>query len=512
MIQIKFEEHQINSLRFMLEHIQDERMCICAPTGSGKTVTFSGYSHQYLQINPKHRILIAVNRIELLKQTKKTLQNFFGIHAGIIDAQTKGKPSTSVTICMIETLFRRLSKWNFQDVDVLLIDECHIGDFFKILPLFKKIIGFSATPIYNRKKDSCLADYYHSIFIPTTLGDLIKKRLICNAVTYAPKHKLGRKAIAIKGDDYDTVAMGKELSKVSFIDQVVNYWSRFKDKKAMVYNSSIEHSLEVTKALKLAGANVKHLDGSTPDYERKHIFDWLASSPGAWLCNVGVATTGVDVPEVEVIMVNRLIRSLSLYIQICGRGSRVIKNGQSLYLSEKYSFTILDMHGNCETLGEWQDERDWEALFRNKTKKKEGVAPIKFCPSCDAVIPASANECKFCGAVFAKPLTKNIAEFDPDLVVVSKVRNDAKDFISFVKKNNYKPIAVLFKARDFYARELKEGHISVSAFAEKMFLVANEYYKEQGFVEMNYGHKKYVQELIDIKLKELSIAANVSMG
>ncbi|MBK9723321.1 MAG: DEAD/DEAH box helicase family protein [Saprospiraceae bacterium] len=511
MAQIKFYEHQTKTIRYMLEHIQDERMCICAPTGSGKTMSFSGYSAEYLKRNPKHRILIAVNRIELLKQTTRTLHKNFGIHAGVIIADVKAKPATSVTVCMVETLFRRLDRWNFSDIDVLIIDECHIGDFFKILSVFKKIIGFSATPMYQ-KRDSCLADYYHNIFIPTSLKELIKLNLLANAVTYAPEHRLGRKSIKVKSDgEYDTTEMGKELSKVSFIDQVVNYWAKFKDKRAMVYNSSIEHSLEVTKALKLAGANARHLDGSTPDHERKHIFQWLAATPGAWLCNVGVATTGVDVPEVEVIMINRLIRSLTLYLQMAGRGSRTIKPGESNYVEYKDTFTILDMHGNCASLGEWQDERDWENLFREKKRKKDGVAPIKMCPSCDAVIPASATSCKFCGAIFEKPRSQNSPEFDPNLIIVSKVRDDARELITFVTNRKYKPVAVLFKARDLYARELQEGHISVDAFENKMLIVATEYYKSQGYTEMNYGHKQYVAGLIKMKLDEIGKRANVSL-
>lgn len=506
----EFYEHQHKTIDFMLDHINDERMCICAPTGSGKTVTFSAYSNLYLKVKPTHKILIAVNRVELLNQTKKALQKF-NIHAGLIKRGIKSKPITSVTVCMVETLFLKMKRWNFQDIDVLIIDECHRGEFFKLLPLFKKVIGFSATPIYSRKKGVCLADYYHNIYIPTSLKKLIRQGILSEAITYAPKHKLSRKAIAVKGDEYDTTAMGRELSKINFIEQVVNYWQRFKDQRGIIYNSSIEHSIEVTKMLKLAGANVRHLDGKTPDHERKHIFEWLASTPGAWLCNVDVATTGVDVPEVEVIMINRLVRSLSLYIQMAGRGSRVIRFGDSMYVETKNKFIILDMHGNCEYLGEWQDERDWEALFRNKDKKKEGVAPVKFCPSCDAVIPASSTECKFCGHKFESPKVKVSEEFDPELIVVSRVRNDAHDLINFVKKNNYKSIAVLFRARDLYARELTEGHISPDVFREKMFLVASEYYKDQGFQEMNYGHKKYVASLIDMKLQELSIKAEKTL-
>lgn len=483
---------------------QEEKLCVCLSTGGGKTFIFSGFTHSYIRQNPNKKVLIAVNRVELLNQTIKSLSKNYGIYAGVVKRGVKSKPSTSVIVAMVETLFRRLSKWNFQDIDVLIIDECHLGDFFKILPLFKKIYGFSATPIYQ-KGGKCLADYYDNIFVPITLKKLIEQEYIANAITYAPELKLDRKKVHIKGDDYDATEVGEMLSKVNFIEQVVKYWQRFKGHRALIYNSSIEHSIEVTKALKLAGANVRHLDGSTPDSERKHIFDWLKKTEGAWLCNVGVATTGVDVPEVTLIMVNRLTRSLSLYNQMCGRGARFIQVGESLFLPDgKNEFTILDMHGNCFYLGEWQDDRDWEQLFAERKKKKEGVAPIKMCPNCDAIVPAGAAICSHCNYVFEKKQVTSQDEFDPNLVVISKVKNTAAKLIKMVEDRNYKPISVIFKARDIYARELEAAEISPDQFRQKVLIVANEYYKSIGHREMNKGHIYFVNTLCDDKLREIA--------
>lgn len=481
----------------------EDRLCICLSTGGGKTVIFSGFTKLFLSNNPGAKVLIAVNRIELLNQTVSTLSKVYGINPGIINRGSKSKPCTSVIVAMVETLFRRLNKWNFQDIDVLIIDECHKGDFFKILPLFKKIYGFSATPIYQ-KKGSCLADYYHNIIVPTTLKQLIENKYVSNARTYAPELKLDKSTVHIKGDDYDEVEVGKKLSEVNFIQQVVKYYERFKEHRAIIYNSSIEHSLEVTKYLKLAGANVRHLDGGTDKNERKHIFEWLKKTPGAWLCNVDVATTGVDVPEVTLIMINRLTRSLSLYIQMCGRGGRSIKIGESKYIDEKDEFIILDMHANCFQLGEWQDDRDWSVLFNERKKKKEGVAPVKSCPNCDAIISAGSATCMYCNFVFEKNQVTDKGEFEINLIEVSKVRTDAIKLIKLAEKREYKPISVVFKSMEIYGRELQSGMISPEQFREKSLIVANEYYRSQGFEKMNMGHVGFIEKLCDQKLKELA--------
>lgn len=501
----QLRDYQSNTAKVMLEH-EAERLCICAPTGSGKTQTFSAYTNAFIKSHPTNKVYIAVNRIELLKQTVNTLKTQYGIFPGIIDRDTKSKPMTAVTVCMVETLYRRAKKWNFQDVDVLIIDECHIGDYFKILSLFKKVFGFSATPIYN-KRGYCLADWYHDIYIPTSISKLIQDGILCKAITYAPRIMLDKASVKTKGDDYDFDQMGELLSDVVFINQVVNYWRRFSDKRAMVYNSSIEHSKKVCAALKLAGCNARHLDGNTPDHERKHIFKWLADTPGAWLCNVAVATTGVDVPEVEIIMVNLLIKSLSRYLQICGRGSRTIQPAmRDDFIYGKDTFTILDMHGSCLSLGEWQEERDWEMMFRRKKKKGEGVAPVKHCPQCDAIVSASASVCKYCNYVFDIEMDRPpMDEYDPELQVVNRAREYAARQIMIRDERGHKEWSPFYKSMEHYKNEVQKGKISIGQFRLAMMQVAEVFYAKKGVEKMNKGHKMFINERIDEAIESIEI-------
>ena len=45
--------------------------------------------------------------------------------------------------------------------------------------------------------------------------------------------------------------------------------------------------------------------------------------------NVGILTTGFDCPNVEAIILNRATKSLSLYYQMIGRGSRIAENKEN---------------------------------------------------------------------------------------------------------------------------------------------------------------------------------------
>jgi hypothetical protein len=55
---------------------------------------------------------------------------------------------------------------------------------------------------------------------------------------------------------------------------------------------------------------------------------------------------------------------------------------------------------NALTHGDWSDQRDWEHMFKNPKKVKDGVAPVKECQECGYINYASARVCGECGCEF----------------------------------------------------------------------------------------------------------------
>src|SRR6185295_11960533 len=77
----------------------------------------------------------------------------------------------------------------------------------------------------------------------------------------------------------------------------------------------------------------------------------------AILTSVSILTTGFDEPTVESIILNRATKSLTLYFQMIGRGSRV--------LADKKEFMVIDLGNNLNRFGLWEAGVDWEAIFKN---------------------------------------------------------------------------------------------------------------------------------------------------
>ena len=97
------------------------------------------------------------------------------------------------------------------------------------------------------------------------------------------------------------------------------------------------------------------MDSTFSDTDRKDILKWFKETPGAVLTSVGILTTGFDEPTVESIILNRATRSLTLYHQMIGRGSR--------RLVEKDTFQVIDLGNNVRRFGYWQEYIDWQDAF-----------------------------------------------------------------------------------------------------------------------------------------------------
>lgn len=410
------------------------RIILQAPTGAGKSVIFASLIKRYTDRNHGRKVLIACHREKLVKQSRKALYDWYGIIAEPVFAETKRLAPATVYTGMAETLHRRFTKNpNYiRDIGLLVIDECHLGAFTKFIELHPEtlVIGFTATPLAASKKKP-LNGIYHEIVCGPQINDLIAEGSLTPNITHRVKDSIDRKQLKIKNGEYDEAWMADIMSKAKHVNNTVDAYRKFgsvsqidagHSMRAMVFNCNIEHSKIVTKAFQDAGFNARHVDG----YMDKAIVDanlrWLEDTPGAILCNVALATTGIDIPNLELVLMNKATKSLPLLLQCCGRGSRLFPG--------KKHFIIIDMGKNYLDHGDWSDDRDWADWFHNPDKPREsaGVAPVKDCPACEAMIHASVRVCPFCGAdcstapvyddelvefetvVQGKPLQMNITE------------------------------------------------------------------------------------------------------
>ena len=177
-----------------------------------------------------------------------------------------------------------------------------------------------------------------------------------NAETYQYDVNLHGLKIGTNGDF--TVSSSDLLYSNFFMQEklIFAYEEVSLGKKTLIFNAGIETSRRVEESFKKLKYNIRHLDSTFSDKDRKDVIQWFKVTPGAILTSVGILTTGFDEPTVESIIINRATRSLTLYHQMIGRGSRKLPN--------KSEFQIIDLGNNVRRFGYWQDYINWQDAFK----------------------------------------------------------------------------------------------------------------------------------------------------
>lgn len=330
------------------------------PTGGGKTVVFSEIVRRYITYYQK-KVVILTHRIELCKQTSKMLQGF-GVNNKVINSKVKELPDQDQFQCfvaMVETLNNRLNddQLELKDIGLVIIDEAHYNSFRKLFKFFNHcfILGVTATPLSSNIKLP-MHDHYDKLIVGDDISTLIKNGFLAEAETYSYDVELNTLKIGINGD-YTVKSSEALYSNTLMLSKLMYAYEEVsKGKKTLIFNNGINTSKEVYYSFNKAGYNIRHLDNTASKQERKEILEWFKNTPDGILTSVSILTTGFDEPTVETIILNRATRSLTLYFQMIGRGSRVLDN--------KSKFQVLDLGNNFARFGPWDQHVDWQHIFK----------------------------------------------------------------------------------------------------------------------------------------------------
>ena len=423
-------------------------------TGGGKTFIFSFLTKWWVQ-NKNQKVIINCHREELIHQTVKSLAKI-GVPCQAILSKTKRVDhNCMVYVAMIDTAYNRLKKNArfFGDIGLMINDEAHILIFDKIFPFFPnaKILGCSATPVilkrltffrcpyckndYDEIQSCCgdeveewskpfkMSDIYDDIVVGPTIDKLIDFGSLVKEISFVKQYVDSDKLKVDKTGEFTNKSMGDAYNDDdSIFNVLLNYEEYCKGKKTIIFNSSSNTNLLVYNKFKDAGHNIRMFDSvnAKESGNRKELIKWFNETEDAILTNVNVFTTGFDSREVQAIILNRPTNSLSLFLQMVGRGGRA---SSKIY---KDNFIVIDGGGNIDRFGEWSDyTRDWTKIFfegiGKEKPKRENEMDINECEECGALYPKSDKECPECGAEIKPSKKKEKSESEDVLLPIRKI-------------------------------------------------------------------------------------------
>ena len=261
---------------------------------------------------------------------------------------------------MVETLKNRLAddKLDISDIGLVIVDEAHYNSFTKIFKFFDNsfILGVTATPLSSNIKLP-MYENYKELYVGETIEHLIENHYLARANMFS--YNVGLTSLEVGANGDYTVKSSEDLyTNADMLSKLVSaYEETSKGKKTLIFNNGIHTSIQVFHAFKRAGYPIAHLDNTNTKKERDFILRWFKKTPNAIITSVSILTTGFDEPTIESIILNRATKSLTLYYQMIGRGSRLLK--------QKNTFEVIDLGNNFYRFGEWGSDIDWHKIFRN---------------------------------------------------------------------------------------------------------------------------------------------------
>ena len=143
-----------NKLKIYNEWQNCKSVMLQMPTGTGKTRLFVSIVNDILSCKMHNgvipSVLLLVHRKELISQIAETLASY-GLEYGIIQAGVAEKRTCHIQVASVQSLVRRLDRWEKVRFEFIIIDEAHhtpANTYLWILDAFPgtKLLGVTATP------------------------------------------------------------------------------------------------------------------------------------------------------------------------------------------------------------------------------------------------------------------------------------------------------------------------------------------------------------------------------
>lgn len=336
-----YQGEAIEAVRARLD--KDASTLLVLPTGTGKTVVMAKLASEWGRGN----VLLLAHRVELLDQAADKIAPELG-YRPVVEQGERGMDvdllwqGGSVLVGSVQTMRgdKRLAKFARHPFDLILVDEAHhataasyrkVVDYFTAINPACKVLGVTATP--NRADNAALGVVFDTVAYSLGIAEAIDRGWLV---------PIEQEFVSVDQVDFSGVStatneVGESDLKAAELEQVlveeealhamaVPIMDRAAGRQALVFCAGVAHSHMLASVLnRYRDGCAAAVDGKTHPpgcAERKQIVADFHAGKLQYLVNFGVFTEGFDCPAAAVVAMARPTKSVGLYTQMLGRGTR----------------------------------------------------------------------------------------------------------------------------------------------------------------------------------------------
>ncbi|MGK4582574.1 DUF3427 domain-containing protein [Kitasatospora sp. HPMI-4] len=311
------------------------RNLLVSATGTGKTITAAlDYRALCQQLGRTPSLLFVAHREEILTQSLRAYREVLadGTFGELMVGGRRPEEWRHVFASVQSLHARGLGEFAPDQFDVIVIDEFHHAEattYRRIIDHFKpvELLGLTATP--ERADGKRVQDEFFEgrIAAEMRLWQALEEDLLCPFHYFGVHDNTDLSAVRWRQGAYDSAELTNVLTAgdaqarqvVKAVREKIANPSAI---RALGFCVSVRHAEHMADAFRRVGFAAVALSGNTPSNQRKEALDRLRSGELQVLFTVDLFNEGLDLPDVDTLLLLRPTSSATIFLQQLGRGLR----------------------------------------------------------------------------------------------------------------------------------------------------------------------------------------------
>lgn len=319
-------------------HTGEGRGLVVLATGLGKTWLAAFYVREL----EAKRVLFVAHRDEILRQSRDVFRKVIPrCDAGMFTGDER-VPDAEFLFAAVQSLGRNLDLWQPEHFNIIIIDEFHHAaapTYRRIIEHFKPdfFLGMTATPERLDGAD-LLALCNDNLVFECGLAEGISRGELCSFQYWAEKDVADFAHIPWRNGGFDPEKLAHAIETGERAQQEFDAWQLRKGRRTLGFCSSVTHADFMTNFFADRGVRARAVHSGPTSAPRRLTLKQLAAADLDVIFSVDLFNEGVDVPEVDTVLMLRPTDSPVVFLQQLGRGLRIA--------ADKDHLTVIDFIGN----------------------------------------------------------------------------------------------------------------------------------------------------------------------